>query len=153
MKALLPRLLALSLCLLAFAGCMGGIKLNSISVEIIEVRKGPSAGEIGMTVRYSNENVIPIAIDHTTHKVYVNGKLLGKCVSNAPVGLPPTKSIDEKLILKIEDKALLADLVAKASTQTASYKLETRIFVKSGEEDLDSRASNTGALDFRKLAE
>lgn len=152
MKALLPRFFALCLCIFALVGCLGGVRLNSISVEVTDVAKGPTSDVLRVTIRYTNENVIPIAVDSTSHKLYVNGKLLGKCLSKAPVGLPPTQTINEVILLHIEDAAFLQSLIGQAGKQTASYKIDSKLFVKSGDENLDTRAINTGAIDLRKLS-
>lgn len=152
MKQLLPRLFALIACLFLFAACMGSPKVNSIEISLSGVAPSPKADTLILTIRYTNANVIPIAIAHTDHKLSLNGRVVGKVESEKAVGLPPTKAIEEKVELTIKDPALIQELRTTAASKTASYVLDTVIYIEDGEDDLVSKTSSTGAVDLSALA-
>lgn len=155
MKNLLPRLPLFALVclgLLSFAGCLSTPKINSINVGIVELKPGANADQISVVLFYSNENVIPIAIAETSHKLYINGKLLGKSEDLNPVGLPPARVTHQTVTLLVKDKALLQSLIASADAQSASYRIESRLTIMSGEEEMLAKPSSNGSVDLRPLA-
>lgn len=151
MNRLLPRLLALVLgfALFTLAGCLSSSEVNSVYIHIKQVSRGVASDEIKLSVEYINENVIPIAVERTEHKVWINGKLLGTSRSNKPVGLAPTSRLADSVILVVEDKAFLQSLISSAG---ASYKIETRLFILSGEDKVKGKADGSGTIDFSPLA-
>lgn len=152
MKSFLPRLLLISLGLLCLAGCISSSGINSINLGITEIARGANADELRVKIFYSNENVIPIAIERTIHKIYLDGALVGEANSRDPVGLPPAKTTASQIILVIKDKALLDRLISKASSQGASYRIESKLFILNGEEKITAKQSGTGSIDLRALA-
>lgn len=154
MNRLLPRLLALvlSVALLSLAGCLSSTEVNSVYIHIKQVARGVASDEIKLSVEYINENVIPIAVERTEHKVWINGKLLGTARSNKPVGLAPTSRLADSVILVINDKALLQSLISSAGAAGATYKIETRLFILSGEDKVKGSADGSGTIDFSPLA-
>jgi len=135
--------------LFTLAGCLSSPEVNSVYIHIKQVARGVASDEIKLSVEYINENVIPIAVERTEHKVWINGKLLGTARSNKPVGLAPTSRLADSVILVIEDKAFLQSLI---NTAGASYKIETRLFILSGEDKVKGKADGSGTIDFSPLA-
>jgi len=71
-------------------------------------------------------------------------------VSN-PVGLAALSSTTQDVTVRFENLALIQQLVGLRDRQAAAYKVESVLFVTSGEEKLDIKTSNTGSVDLRSL--
>lgn len=152
-RLLLTSVLGIALAVL-LGGCGVDFKLSGIQVNAIEVKQVSSTTletQVTLVLRYTNENVVPIAAANTIHKLYLNGKYVGKAVSDKPVGMPPTGTVTQETTFMLENIALLNQLKQIAEKQTASYKLESRIRVQSGEEENEYRTSSEGAIDLRPL--
>lgn len=146
---------ALGLALVALvAGCGNGFKLTGVTVSLVDFKPAASAlleSSAVLTLRYSNENVIPIGVSGSTHKIYLNGTYIGKAMSQDPVGLAALSSTTQDVTVRFENLALVQQLVGLRDRQAAAYKVDSVLFVTSGEEKLDIKTSNTGSVDLRSL--
>jgi LEA14-like dessication related protein len=152
-----PRFVGLSLivsCCAFIAGCTT-FQLSGVTVSLVDIKPAASSlleSSAVLTVRYTNENVIPIGLDGSSHKVYFNGNYVGKAVSKQPLGLAALSSITQDVTVRFENVSLLQQLIAMRDRQIASYKVDSVLFVTSGEEKLDIKTSNSGSIDLRGLA-
>ena len=89
----------------------------------------------------------------STHKLYLNGSYVGKMASATPVGLPAQTATTQVVTVQFENPALVQQLVKGADQKTASYRIESDLLVMNGEDRIDIKTSNQGALDLRALAE
>ena len=150
------RFIALSLILAgcAFvAGCTS-FQLSGVTVSLVDFKPASSAlleSSAVLTVRYTNDNVIPIGLAGSSHKIYLNGSYVGKAVSKDAVGLAALSTATQDVTVRFENVALLQQLVAMRDRQTASYKIDSVLYVTSGEEKLDIKTSNSGSVDLRGL--
>ena len=80
-----------------------------------------------------------------------NGSYVGKALSKDPVGLAALTSTTQDVTVRFENLALLRQLVAVREQQTAAYKIESVLYVTSGEEELNIKTSNSGSVDLRAL--
>ena len=67
------------------------------------------------------------------------------------VGLAALSSSTQDVTVRFENLAQLQQLVAMRERQTASYKIDSVLYVTSGEEKLDIKTSNSGSVDLRSL--
>lgn len=137
------------------AGCGNGFKLTGVNVSIVGFKPSTS-GKLEttavMTLRYTSENVIPIGLSGSNHKLYLNGVYAGKTLSEEqPLGLAPLSTINQDVTVKFENLARLQQLVAAAGQNTAAYKIDSVLLVTSGEEKLDIKTTGTGNVDLRPL--
>jgi LEA14-like dessication related protein len=143
-------------CVALVAGCGNGFKLTGVNVSIVGFKPAPSSKPettAVMTLRYTSENVIPIGLSGSNHKLYLNGVYVGKTQSEEqPLGLAPLSAINQDVTVKFENLARLQELVAAAGQNTAAYKIDSVLLVTSGEEKLDIKTSGTGNVDLRPLA-
>jgi len=146
-------LLTLGLAGVFFAGC-STFQLTGVTVALVDIKPAASTlleSSAVLTLRYTNDNVIPIGLSGSSHKVYLNGTYVGKAVSPTPVGLAALSTATQDVTVRFENLALMQQLVAMRDRQTASYKIDSVLFVTSGEEKLDIKTSNSGSVDLRAL--
>jgi LEA14-like dessication related protein len=147
--------LMIGLCALTFvAGCGSGFKLTGVTVSLVDIKPAEATvleSSAVLTLRYSNENVIPIGLSGSSHKVYLNGSYVGKALSKEPVGLAALTTTTQDVTVRFENLALMRQFVAMRERQTAAYKIESVLYVTSGEEELNIKTSNSGSVDLRAL--
>jgi hypothetical protein len=136
---------------LFFTGCQGGYDLGGISINLDHFT-APSEASSTMTLRYTNENTIPIALSGSAHKVYLNGTYVGKAVSKQPLGLAALSTITQDATVNFENLAFVKQLVATSDQKSASYRVESVLYITSGEENLTIKTNGTGSVDLRALS-
>lgn len=153
LKRFLPALLAATLVL--FAGCnTRDNRVGEIGVAIVAVQ--PAAGdlaEIGLTLRFINENIMPFGFSRSTHRVQFNGTPVGRIVNESPFGLAPASTITRNVKLTVENPALLRQLLAGGGDRTVSYRLESELQSQRGDERLRVRNVANGRVDLSPLAQ
>ncbi len=148
-------LLAGLITLLFTSGCGSGYNLGNITVNLVNFMPASAAlleSSGVMTLRYTNENTIPIGLSGSTHKIFLNGSYVGKTVSKQPLGLAALSTITQDVTVNFENLALVKQLVAMRDQQTASYRVDSILYLTSGEENLSIKTSSTGSVDLRALA-
>ncbi|MCC6415293.1 MAG: LEA type 2 family protein [Opitutaceae bacterium] len=143
------------LCGLLASGCQTRYSIGEISVAVVDLK--PAGGSMlesraVMTVRYFNENVVPIAFTSTTHKLYLNGTYVGKAVSNQAVGLPPASTTTQDVVVFFENTRLLTQLLDAGRSQSATYKLVSTLTYQKGDDTERVPAEATGTIDLGALA-
>lgn len=142
------------LCSLFFAGCQTRYSIGEISVSVVDLKPiGSSVLESRalMTVRYFNENVVPIAFTDTTHKLYLNGSYVGKAVSNQAVGLPPASTTTQEVVVFFENTQLLNQIASVGRNRSVSYKLVSTLTYKRGDEIERIPAEASGTIDLSSV--
>ncbi len=140
-------------CCAFVAGCTS-FQLSGITVSLVDIKPAGAAlleSSAVLTLRYTSENVMPVGLSGSTHKVYLNGTYVGKAVSKEPLGLAALSSSTQDVTVRFENLALLQQLVGMRDRQTAGYKIDSVLFVTSGEEKLDIKTSSSGSVDLRSL--
>ncbi len=136
----------LSVLLLAMAGVFTGCStsgvsaLESISATLVDVRTNASdpAGAQGiMTVRYYNQSILPIGLSSAEHRLYLNGQLVGKAMSERPIALPSSNAVNQEIPFTVE---------ATLPSGQAQYRLETVLTVMAGTQRLRSRSQSEGVV-------
>lgn len=145
--------LSLGLACAVLAGC-NSFQLSGVTVSLVDFKPASTAlleSSAVLTLRYTNDNVIPIGLSGSSHKVYFNGSYVGKAVSKEPLGLAALTTATQDVTVRFENLALLQQLVAMRERQAASYKIASVLYVTSGEEKLDIKTASSGSVDLRTL--
>jgi LEA14-like dessication related protein len=141
-------------CGLFTSGCQTRYSIGEISVAVVDLRPAGSSmmeSRAVMTVRYFNENVVPIAFTSTAHKLYLNGTFVGKAVSNDAVGLPPASTITQEVVVFFENTQLLNQLAKVGRSGSVTYKLVSTLTYQKGDETERVPAEATGTIDLSSL--
>lgn len=154
MKMLRVPLLILAVISLLVTGC-SHIQPMGVSVSIVNFRPTEATlleSSAVLTLRYVNEGISPLGYSGSSHKLYLNGKYVGKGVSHQPFGLPPTDTTTQDVTVRLENVQLVQQLIAMRDSRTASYRLETVLFQTILDDQYEIKLHAEGALDLRSLA-
>lgn len=157
MKSIWPRLSSFCLGILLLCGCTTDLRLSGISVTAIDFRPTSATlleTQAILTLRYTNENIVPIAFSGSTHKLYLNGTYVGKSVSKEPFGVPSLNTGTQTVTVYLENLAMIQKAQAFAQNETASfnYRMESVLFVEAGEARDSVKVVSTGRLDLSGFA-
>ena len=139
----------------SLAGCNSGYKPGGVTVTVVDVRAAEATAletSATVTLRFTNENVIPLGFDGGVFKLYLNGSYVGKAVSNQPIGLAPMNTATQDVIFRLENFALVRPLLVARDRQVVSYKLETVLKQTINEDKLDLKTSSAGSIDLAAVA-
>ena len=153
MKSIWPKLLSFCLGISLLCGCTTDLRLSGISVSAIDFRPTSATlleTQATLTLRYTNENVVPIALSGSTHKLHLNGTYVGKSVSKEPVGMPSLNTTTQSVTIFLENLAMIQKAQALAQNQTAAfnYRLESVLYVQAGEARDSVKVVSNGQLDL-----
>lgn len=139
---------------LFLTGCQTRYSIGEVSVAVVDLKPMGSSmleSRAVMTVRYFNENVVPLAFSGTSHKLYLNGSYVGKAVSNQAVGLPPASTITQEVVVFFENTQLLSQLAGMGRSRSVSYKLVSTLNYQKGDEIEKIPAEASGTIDLNAL--
>jgi LEA14-like dessication related protein len=142
------------LCGLLASGCQTRYSVGEISVSVVDLRPAGSTlleSRAVMTVRYFNENVVPVAFSDTSHKLYLNGSYVGKAVSNQAVGLPPASTVTQEVVVFLENVPLVNQLARMGQDRSVSYKLVSVLTYRKGDDTERIPAEASGTIDLSTL--
>ncbi len=151
----LPRLLlALVLPLLALTGCQTNFRLSPITVSIVELRPAPAAAgnQLVMKLRFASANVLAVAVEDTTHKLYLNGTYVGRSVNPKAIGLPALGSIDQEVTLQLENRAVVTQILQADAHRPVAYTLESRLNIQVEDAYEYYNTTQKGTVDLPALA-
>jgi LEA14-like dessication related protein len=150
-----PRVLILAAVTFLFAACSGPDFRGSMSVSLVDFRPTETAlleSRGTLTLRFTNESIAPLGYSGSSHKLYLNGKYVGKGVSDQPFGIPPLNTITQDVTINLENLALVRQLMSMSDSHTASYRLESVFFQTVYEDDYRIKVQSNGSLDLRGLS-
>jgi LEA14-like dessication related protein len=155
MKNPLLRLVSLAVCLSGLVGCTSHGTLGGIAVTVVAVKPAaPPAPETQavLTLQFANENVASVAMDNSTHRLFLNGLYVGKATSQTPEGLPAMAPTTLKIPVTFENLAMVRQLANAAGAKTTSYRLESDMLVVFGDDKIHVKSNEQGTLDLSPLA-
>ena len=155
MKTPFLRLVSLALCLSGLAGCTSHGTLGGIAATVVAVKPAaPSAPETQavLTLQFANENVASVAMDNSTHRLFLNGSYVGKATSDTPTGLREMAPTMQEIPMKFENPALVRQLANSPGAQAVNYRLESDMLVVVIEDHIHVISTEQGTLDLSPLA-
>lgn len=149
-----PSVFLIALCVIVLAGCSSAALREGLSVSLVDFR--PTEASLlesrgTLTLRFTNETIAPLGYSGSSHKLYLNGKYVGKAVSDKPFGVPPLNTVTQDISVQFENLALVRQLIAARDSQSVSYMLESVVFQTVYEDDFKIKLKAQGSLDFRGL--
>ncbi len=137
-----------------FTGCNSVDKSGGITVTVADLKSADASlmeTRVVMTLRYTSESLNAFGFSGSSHKLYFNGAYIGRAVSHTPIGLPPLSTTTRDVTLVIENAALVKQLLALQDRATANYRLESVLFMTSGDTDIKVLSNSEGTIDLRGL--
>jgi LEA14-like dessication related protein len=144
----LPTPLILSLLLSLFlAGCGGPSNVTvGLKTELVAVAR-QSNGQTLVTWRAVNPNVVPYLLASATHRVYLDGILIGSVTDREALAIPAQTNQDHTVALTLVGGGAEQALAKAATVGSAAYRLETTVIVRLyGEETEKSELRATGTV-------
>lgn len=138
---------------LLLTGCGGGVKPGGLSANLVAVYATDASlaqKQLTITVRYGNENIGALGFAGATHKVFLNGTMVGKVTALEPFGIPPVQTVDQNAIVELEKPDLIRDLIAKGETTTLAYHLESKLEQIIGDDHLSYSLSASGSAELHR---
>lgn len=148
----LPRqYLLASLLALASAGCATLEPFTAPDVSLVDIRfEDLTVFETSgtFTVRLSNENPEPLAVDGAVYKLYLGGRKIGKALSDARVELPRLGSTTYEVEVYINNVALVSRLVTLGREKGMDYTIKGKLYVERPYGLRRLRFSRAGRIDL-----
>ena len=148
MKKFLTPLFLLALAAVILPGCNSSHNIITVGLKI-ELASLERAGDgtVQVTWRVSNPNLASYLLSQTSHRIFLNGTLVGKTMDNDPMGVPAQFSTTKTSKLLLADQAaerVLRDALAAGS---ARYRVESQITVRLYGDTVDrSSLINSGTV-------
>jgi LEA14-like dessication related protein len=121
------------LCSLVLAGCQSSSKPPEITASLEKIQPLSLAeGRAVVTVRFINENIIPISFAESTHKLYLNGTEVAVIENKSPVGLAPTSTATRDFTVRFTKPDYVQTLAAHPGN--VHYRLESVMTMQFGED-------------------
>lgn len=145
-KFLTPLFLIASLALLAGCSSSNNNTTAGVKIELTGVARA-SDGSTRVSWRVANPNVISYLVSQSTHRIYLNGVLIGTVLDREPVAVMPQAHTDVTSLLTSAGPAADAALAATATTGSAAYRVESAIVIQLYGEMIDkSSLTATGTV-------
>ncbi len=136
-----------ALAALLFAGCSSGYQpgITGLGIELTRIERGAD-GLTRVHWLINNPNIIAYLVGGSTHKIYLDGGLVGTTTLREPIGVPKQSQQPQSAILKIEGTGGHALTIA-LSRGSATYRLESNLTITVyGEGKENYRAVATGTV-------
>ena len=146
LRVLLPLLL-LALVGLGLSGCSTTtVQKAAMVVSLLDIQVG-AGNEAVLQLRLQSEEIEPIAVAGTTHRVMFNGQSYGEAVNTKPMAVPARGDVRFTAKLVLGDAAAADRLRALLASGSIEYRLESRLNCEIGEDDrLILKTSSSGRL-------
>jgi LEA14-like dessication related protein len=141
------------LCGLFVTGCMTTPKVGEITVTIVEFTSSSnllSQPRASLTLRFINENLIPVALSASKHKLYFNGTFVGEIENTKAVGLAPSSAKTHDVAIFFQNLALVRQLASKPNP-VVSYRLVNVMEYRNSDEKNYLKSETNSTIDLSSL--
>ncbi|WP_156469187.1 LEA type 2 family protein [Cephaloticoccus primus] len=141
---------------LVFSGCQTRYKISGIAIALNDIQPTAASTATGnhrravMTLRFFNDNIMPVAFAETTHKLYLNGSLIGASTNTQALGIPPAGNTDREVFIEIDKPQVLRQL-ADAGERIVEYRLVSTVRYRVGNESERIPVQSRGQVDISAL--
>lgn len=128
-KILAPLFLTLLFAFVA-VGCGGpNTTMVGLNVELAGVTRSDD-GKIEVTWRVANPNIVPYLIAQASHRVYLDGVLIGTVNSKEALALPAQSKAERSSVLVSAGPAADRVVAAAAAAGSAAYRLDSTVTIR-----------------------
>jgi hypothetical protein len=129
MKNLLSPLWLALVLTCGFTGCAAPAYVTAgLGIEVTAIER-TSDGAVRVTWRMANPNVAAYVLARSTHKLTLNGTLVGTLADSARLGLPPQSTAERSAVLTPANAAAAAVVEQAVAQGSATYKLDSTVFL------------------------
>jgi len=148
MKLLPPSLLLLACSILILAGCSSDNRTLAVGlrVELTGITRSAN-GDTEVSWRLGNPNIVPYLLAETTHRIFLNGALVGEVKNREAIAVPAQSSIDGMVRLVPAGPAAVRVLNEALAAGSATYRTETELIIRLyGDETDKGKLIGTGTV-------
>jgi LEA14-like dessication related protein len=147
MKKFLTPFLLVSLLALLGTGCSSSNTITAgLKVELTGIARAGD-GTTRAEWRVVNPNVVSYLLAQSTHRVYLDGVLVGTITDKEAMALPANNHSARSTLLKSDGAAAERALTAAAAAKSASYRVDSNIVIRLfGDSTENSTLSSTGTV-------
>jgi LEA14-like dessication related protein len=139
-------LLLLALPLL-FTACATKPQVKGLTARLIAVAPVPGEADAYLlTMEYYNDNLSPIGLSRSQHRLQLAGISTGRLDSTAPLALPPLSTGRQDLVLRVDQPELRARLANLGPDDRITYRLNSTMVITVGSNDLRSVSDSDGMV-------
>lgn len=130
MKHLLAPLLLLSVVLAGLTGCSSASKTiaTGLRVELTRVERD-SSGAVHVTWRVHNPNIVSYVFSKSSHKLSLDGTVVGTIEDAAPLGVPKLTPGERTATLNLAGPGAGHVIDGAAARGSAAYRLDSVLWV------------------------
>ena len=135
------------------SGCLSPPKVGEITVTIVDFTAPAHAlsqPRAVLTLRFINENFIPVALSGSKHKLYLNGTFVGEIVNTEAVGIAPSNIKTHDVTIFFENLALVRQLASQANP-VVRYRLVNVMEYRENEEKSYLKSETNSTIDLSSL--
>ena len=123
----LSLLLLTGLLACGFIACTSAdIMSNGLSIALTRIERSGD-GTVHVTWHIGNPNIVSYLLTKGTHKLTLNGTLVGTVLDNARLGLPAQNQVESSGRLILTGPASASVIDQAVAQGSASYKLESTV--------------------------
>lgn len=128
MKKFLTPLFLAALFALFGTGCNNTASITAgLKVELTSIGRTADGGT-QVSWRVVNPNVVPYLLAKSTHRIQLNGVLIGTLADNEALAVPAQTSLDRRHPLVVAGPA--AERILAAATDSTPYKMESVVTIR-----------------------
>ena len=114
-------------------------------------RPDASGTSAELTLRYSNENVFPLAVQTTSGSLYLNNTYVGKFEQSDAVGLTKLGNATGKATLVVEKPAEFQSIIKDTASASIAYRLASKLRLEIGEDKVTIKSESSGQIDRAQM--
>ena len=148
MKRFYTPVLLLTLLAACVLGCRNTsvIIATGLRVELTAITNNAD-GTVSASWRMVNPNIASYLLSSTSHKVYLNGVLLGTITDHEPLGVPASTSVDRASKLGAGDAAASRTLAEAMTKGSGNYRVDSQIVIRIYDETVEKATlTNSGTV-------
>ncbi len=133
-----------------FGGCASVTPPERATLSLAGVTSAHSTifeTTIELTLRVTNETNQPLRLQGSSHKLTLNGSMVGNGVGAVATEVPPLGTATFPVTIRMDNLKLLNRFGRGQLPEAIDYRLDSRLFTPSSVDGLKVRT--TGALDLR----
>lgn len=117
--------------------------------------EAPSLGVAGLksdgaqtvlTLRFVNPNTVPLAVESSTHTLYIGSARIGRIEDKVPVGIPPVGGVTHSVTVPPELASAITALLAKSPSKPSLVVESALEIAISGSDTMTLNTTGAGSL-------
>jgi LEA14-like dessication related protein len=150
MKQYLPFVVLAAALALVFGGCASVGPTERASLSLVEVTSAHSTifeTTLELTLRVTNETNQPLLVQGSSHRLTLNGSMVGSGVGAVATEVPPLGTATFPVTIRMDNLKLLNRFGRGQLPAELAYQMDSRLFTPGSANGL--KVQTVGALDLR----